>query len=390
MTIDWSKVTAADASENLELMRNGMPTNLYELYVLPSKAKIVHDNFITRIQQEKWGFLLVVGENRSGKSVYIKNLEKIARNLGFCVAHIEVNEKQIMARGVGPYFNQQIFNSTRFPDGEVFTYKLANNAAFRDKVHQILESHRADFEFYSPAMVAAIIAATGNNENTKRKAQAWLRGDALYIVDLRELEIYDRTARSILHIPTDKLIYFIKELISLFEVPALIITVDEIERAGLLSTVKGREILFMLRDLVNILVSDESQAAQRGIIRGIFLCFGISTFYLAYGGILEVDEVELRAKADREGRPQVQIGDVPRLSMLLKHSATMVDVEIEFNDLVAICDRIIGCYQRAKGVSLSMAARDLANLIRESTGSNLAGPNIQALINLLDKPPATT
>jgi hypothetical protein len=170
----------------------------------------------------------------------------------------------------------------------------------------------------------------------------------------------------------------------------LIITVDEIERAGLLSTVKGRETLFMLRDLVNILVSDESQAAQRGIIRGIFLCFGISTFYLAYGCILEVDEVELRAKADREGRPQVQIGDVPRLALLLKHSATMVDVEIEFDDLVAICDRVIGCYQKAKNTNLSVDTKDLANLIRESTGSTLAGPNIQALINLLDKTSTTT
>lgn len=385
MTIDWSKATVADASENLELMRSGMPTNLREIYVLPSKAKVVHDNFISRIRQEKWRFLLVAGENRSGKSVYIKNLENTARDLGFCVAHIEVNEKQIMARGVGPYFNQQTFSSMRFPDGEMFTYKLANNSTFRDKMRQVLESHRPDFEFYSPAIVAALLAETGDNGHLRRKARAWLRGEALYVVDLRELEIYDRTARSILHVPTDKLIYFIKELISFFEVPALIITVDEIERAGLLSAVKGRETLFMLRDLVNILVSDESQAAQRGIIRGVFLCFGISTFYLAYGGILEVDEVALRARADREGRPSVQIGDVPRLSLLLKHSATMVDVEIEFDDLVAICDRVIGCYQKAKGVNLSLDARDLTNLIRESTGSTLAGPNIQALINLLDK-----
>lgn len=384
MTIDWNRITTADASENLELMRNGMPTTLRELYVLPSKVKVVHDNFINRIHQEKWGFLLVGGENRSGKSVYIKNLESATRDLGFCIAHIEVNEKQIMTRGVGPYFNQQIFNSLRFADGEIFTYKLANNVTFSDKVHQVLESHRADFEFYSPALVAALLATTGDNDSSKSKAQAWLRGEALYVVDLRELEIYDRTARSILHIPTDKLIYFIKELISFFEVPALIITVDEIERAGLLSTVKGRETLFMLRDLVNILVSDESQAAQRGIIRGVFICFGISTFYLAYGGILEVDEVGLRARADREGRPQVQIGDVPRLSLLLKHSATLVDVEIEFSDLVDICERVIGCYGRAKGIALSLDAKIIAEQVRTATGSTLAGPNIQALLNLLD------
>lgn len=45
----------------------------------------------------------------------------------------------------------------------------------------------------------------------------------------------------------------------------------------------------------------------------------------------------------------MQIEAQARLALLLKQSATMVDVELAKADLTDIAERIIGCYSRATG-----------------------------------------
>jgi hypothetical protein len=287
--------------------------------------------------------------------------------------------------GVVPYFNQQLLQNLRLPDGETFWYKLQTNESFRSRVHQVIENGRVDFEFYSPALSSALYIATSGSDDHKTKlALSWLRGEDLYVTDLREIEIYDKTAKSILRLPTDKVIYSMKEIVARLGHQAMLITVDEIERVGILTAVKGRETLFILRDLINILVSEDSQPAKRGILQGLFLCFAISTFFLGYSGILEIESADLKARADREGRPKVQLGDVPRLANLLKHSATMVDIEVNMDDLKAIAERVIGCYQRATQKTVNITPEQLALEAYDSTGSLLAGPNIQRMIKILD------
>lgn len=383
--IDWATISRSKADENVELMRGAMPATLPELYVLPSRAATVHQNYENRLLQAKWGFVLVVGENRAGKSVYIRFLERKAIDLEYCVTHFEVNEEQISDLGVAPYFNLQFFQGLRLPDGENLGYKFQNDEAFRKKVRGIIDKRRVDFEFYSPALTNALLAAAdASNEERARLGRSWLRGEAKYVKELREMEIYDRAAKSISNLPTDKLVYFLKELVSELDAKGLLITVDEIERVGNLSPAKGRETLFMLRNLINVLVSEDSQPANRGILNGVFLCFAISTFFLGYSQIVEIDPGELSARADREGRPKVIINDVPRLANLLKHSATMVDVELSQGDLSSIAERVKGCYDRANGKRSQITPDDLANEAFRRTGGLLAGPNIQEMIRILD------
>ncbi|MEM4306074.1 MAG: hypothetical protein QXD61_08880 [Candidatus Caldarchaeum sp.] len=385
MLVDWSKIDITTAEEQLERMRNGMPTTLPELYVLPSRARTYHDNFVKRMEKRLWGFILVVGENRAGKSAYLKYVERCAIDLGLCTVHIEVDDKQIRQLGANAYFNKQFFSSLRlFPASETFSYKLQVNERFRDSVNQLIENRRTDFEFYSPALTNALYYATSSG-NYSERAWSWLRGEPQNVNVLRSLEIFDRNATSLLQVPTDKLIYFMKELMAGLDLPAILITVDEIERCGLLPPVKGRETLFMLRDLINIITSEESQPAKRGILNGVFLCFAISTFYLGYSGVIEVEGIDFRARADREGRPRVQIGDVPRLALLLRHSATRIDIELELQDLKEIAERVIGCYQRVTNRTVNINAEELARKAIDGTSSPLAGPNIQEMINILDR-----
>jgi hypothetical protein len=382
---DWNTIPIPVAEENLELMRNGMPTTLPQLYVLPSRARAVHENFINRLEKARWGFLLVVGENRAGKSAYLRYLQNRAIQLGYCLIHFEINETQITQMGVAPYFNQQLLNNLRLWDGETFWYKLQTNESFRARIRQVIENDRADFDFYSPPLTSAIYAVvSGSGDRKSKLAHSFLRGEDLYVSELREIEIYDRTARSLLRLPTDKVIYFLKELVTRLEHQAMLITVDEIERVGILTPTKGRETLFMLRDLINILTSEDSQAAKRGILQGVFLCFAISTFFLGYSGVIEVEGVDFKARADREGRPKVQLGDVPRLANLLKHSASMINVELNIDDLKAIAERVLGCYQRAKQKTINLTAEQLAHEAYHNTGSMLAGPCIQEMIRILD------
>jgi hypothetical protein len=166
--------------------------------------------------------------------------------------------------------------------------------------------------------------------------------------------------------------------------PGILILVDEIERAGSLPPAKGRETLFVLRNLINALVNEESQAGKRGILQGISLCFAISTFYLGFSQVVDVDAVQFKARTEREGRPKVLITDVPRLGMLLKQSAMMLDTEVEEADLREIALRIIGCYSRVKNCDIRMTPEALANQAMDNTGGPLAGPNVQQMVKILD------
>lgn len=384
--IDWNAIPKEKALENIELLRTGMPITLKELYVLPTRAKTVHENFMQRLSSKKWGFLLVTGENRAGKSAYIKHLHRIAMESDFCIAHFEINEDLIKSLGVAQYLNSQLFQRLRFPNGDTLWHKLNTDPTFQQRVHALMDERRRDFEFHSPALTSALYWSTQQAEEGKNKlANSWLRGESLYVSDMREIEIFDRSSKSLLNIPTDKLIYFLKELVSSPEYPGILITVDEIERVGTLSASKGRETLFWLRNLINALTSDESQPAKRGILDGIFLCFAVSTFYLGFTQVVDVDPIKFKARVDREGRPKVLITDVPRLALLLKFSATMVDVELEHNDLVDLAEKIVGCYNRAHGCSLSYDAGKLEEDSFNRTYTTLAGPNVQQIVHLLDE-----
>lgn len=388
VVIDWNSVPMERLRDNLELIRGGMPVSLPQLYVLPTRATTVHENFLKRLEGGKWGFILVMGENRAGKSAYLKHVQTVALQKDYCIVSIEVDEQRIKTVGTSKYFNDVFFNKLRFPDGELFAYKFGSNESFRNKVRQLLENRRTDFEFYSVALTNALLFSSNPADAGKMNiARAWLRGEPQYVADLRLIEIYDRTARSLLDVPTANLLYFMKELVSGLGFPGLLVLVDEIERVGSLSETKGRETLFVLRNLINALVSEESQAASRGILKGIFLCFAISTYYLGFSQVVEVDPVQFKARADREGRPKVLITDVPRLGLLLKQSATMVDVEVEEKDLREIAERIIGCYARAYGRVITKKPEELCNDAIERTGGNLAGPNVQQMVKILDDLP---
>lgn len=384
--IDWKSIPINRIEENLELMRGGMAVNLPELYVLPDRATAVHKNFVERLAGGKWGFLLVMGENRAGKSAYLKHLQALALHRDYCIVSIELDEERIRNLGVSKYFTESFFNKMRLPDGQLFSFKFNADDGFRGKIRKVLEENRADFEFYSVPLTNALLSAANGADSDKSKiAKAWLRGEPQYVADLRNIEIYDKTARSLLDVQTANLLYFMKELASLLGYSGILILVDEIERAGSLASAKGKETLFILRNLINALVSEESQAVKRGILNGIFLCFAISTYYLGFSQVIDVDPVEFKARADREGRPKVLITDVPRLGMLLKQSATQVDVEVAESDLQSIAERIIGCYSRVEGKGVSISPEELKNQAIERTGGTLAGPNVQQMVKILDQ-----
>ncbi len=363
-----------------------MAINLPELYVLPTRAEKVHENFVKRLDSNAWGFILVMGDNRAGKSAYLKHIQAIALTRDFAIVNVEVDEQKIKSLGTNRYFVDAIFNNLRFPDGEKFMHRFLTNEPFRKTLRSLLEKNRMDFEFYSYPLTSALLLATDPTEPEREGlAKAWLRGEPQYVKDLRTIEIYDKTARSVLDVPTASLIYFLKEMVSKLSYPGLLILVDEIERVGSLPEAKGRETLFVLRNLINALVSEESQPASRGILKGIFLCFAISTFYLGFSQVVNVDQAQFKARTEREGRPKVLITDVPRLGLLLKQSATLVDVEVGEKDLVAIAERIIGCHSRVKGHQKTpISPEGLASTTIERTGSLLAGPNVQQMLKVLD------
>jgi hypothetical protein len=373
--------------DNLELWRTGMRITLPHIYVLPSQAKIAHENFVDRLKRQKWGFILVRGENRAGKSAYIKFIENQANEEGYSIAHIEVNGTEITQYGPAPYLNLQLINNLRLPNGKLFRYEIETDEEFRTRLHTIIDSNFPSLEFWNPGLANAFLWATDNSDLVKRGlAKSWLRGENQYVTDLRTLQIYDRTMRSLLNVPTAKLLYFLRELCHYLGSKGFLSTVDEIEKVGEVTPVKGKESLSILRDLINILVNDDSLPTRRGIADGIFVVYAISTFFLGYSGIIEVEGVDFRGLADKYGKPKVSLGDVPRLhTVLTRNPSTIVTDFYNLDDIRKIADKVILCYSKAKNTSVSISPEDLAQKAYDRTGFFKAGENIQEMIKILDE-----
>jgi hypothetical protein len=374
------------AIENVELMRKGMRTTCPQLYVLPRKAERLHNAFVESMKARRWNFILVSGENGDGKSVYIKFLEHCADELGYPIVHIEIKDDQIAKYGPGPYFTLQIFNNLRLPDGELLSWKIRQDEKTRKKVHQILEKDLATFEFWSPALTSALLHVTDDsNEVLKKMSMSWLKGEPKYVTELREMEIYDRTMRSLLDVPTDRVLYLLKDLLNNLGYKGLIVSVDEIERIAHLSRSKSMPTLSVLRDIINILTSDNSMATKRGIPEGLFVVYAISTFYLGWSGVIECPGVDFAALANKYGIPKVTLMDVPRLGTVLKDSASKIDISFDSKeDLENLAEKIITCYGQAEKKSITIDPKELANESFNKTNTFLARANVMRMVKMLD------
>ncbi len=286
--------------ENVELLRKGMRTICPWLYVLPKKAEILHNTFVESMKAKRWNFILVSGDNGDGKSVYIKYLEHIADELGYPIAHIEIKDDQIAQYGPAPYFTLQIFNNLRLPDGDLLSWKIQQDERTRKKIHGILEKDLATFEFWNSALTSALLHMTDDdNEELRKMSVSWLKGEPKSIKELRELGIHDKTMKSLLNVPTDRTLYLLKDLLNNLEYHGLIVSIDEIERVADLNRPKSIPTLSVLRDIINILTSHDSMPTKRGITEGLFVVYGISTFFLGYSGVIERSGVDFAAQADK-------------------------------------------------------------------------------------------
>lgn len=385
MTIEWNSITRDEADNQLNFLAQGMRTTLPELYVLPQAAAIPHEDFVRRMTERKWGFVLVAGENGAGKSVYIRYVEHIANREGYTIVHVEVNEQQMKQYGPAGYFNRQIVENMRLPDGEMFMFKLQTNGSFRRQIASQLEKDLVTFEFFSPALTQALLAVARDENAERPYGLSWLRGEPKSVVQLRALGIYDRTMKSLLNVPTDRVLFFMKELCGRLGHKGVLVSVDEIERIGDIGGVKGKESLSVLRDLINILTSEDSMPTRRGIPAGTFVCYAISTFFLGYSGIIEVDGVDFRGQADRYRKPKVTLDDIPRLSSVLKNSAATVAVDFDsLEDLTRVAELVQGCYERAHDCRIDAEPAELARAAYDATSTHLARTNIQEIIRQLD------
>lgn len=373
--------------ENVELMRKGMRTTCPWLYVLPKKAEKIHNTFVESMKTKRWNFILVSGYNGDGKSVYIKYLEHIADEMGYPIAHIEINERQIAQYGPAPYFTLQIFNNLRLPDGVVLSWKIQQDEKTRKKVHGILEKDLASFEFWSPAMTSALLHVTNDsNEELKKMSLSWLKGEPKYATELREMGIYDKTMKSLLNVPTDRALYLLKDLLNNLEYHGLIVSVDEIEKVADLNRPKSIPTLSVLRDIINILTSHDAMPTKRGITQGLFVVYAISTFFLAYSGVIERSGVDFAAQADKFGRPKVTLMDLPRLGNVLKESASEIDISFDSpTDLENLAEKVITCYEQAMKKTISIKPKDLADESYNKTSGYLARDNVKAMLKTLDK-----
>jgi len=379
----------ASARKNIRYLRIGARTTCPNLYVLPKDAKTVHKEFVDSLKVGDWGFILVRGENGAGKSVYIRYLEHIANQNDYAISHIEIDPKLVRQYGPASYFTLQMLESVRLPDGQMMLYKIGRDEEFRRKLHRILERHFADFEYYSPALTQALLLATDDskeNKKLRKMALSWLKGEPKYVSELREMEILDRSMKSVLNVPTNKMLYLIKDLLQYLDSKGLLVSVDEIEKAGELPYRKGRDTLSLIRDFINILTSEDSLPIKRGAMKGLFICYAISTFYLGYSGVIEVEGIDFRAQADQYGRPKVTIQEVPRLSTMLRESGSMVSADFsDISDIKRIAQKIIPCYARATGKSISMEADSLAKEAFNRTNEYLARSNVMTMVKYLDK-----
>ncbi len=372
--------------ENVELMRKGMRTTCPWLYVLPKKAEVIHNTFVESMKAKRWNFVLVSGDNGDGKSVYIKYLEYVADEMGYPIVHIEIKDDQIAQYGPGPYFTLQIFNNLRLPDGEVLSWKILQDEKTRKKVHQILEKDLATFEFWSPALTSALLHITDDsNEILKKTALSWLKGESKYTTELKELGIYDRTMRSLLNVPTDRALYLLKDLLNNLGYHGLIVSVDEIERVGDLNRSKSMPTLSVLRDIINILTSHDAMPTKRGITQGLFVVYGISTFFLGYSGVIERSGVDFAAQADRSSRPKVTLMDVPRLGTILKDSASQIDISFDsITDLENLAEKITICYGQAMKKTIAIDTKKLAKEAFDKKNTFLARANVMTMVKALD------
>lgn len=389
MTKPCASCLKDEARRNIQLLRVGQRTTCPELYALPKGAEVVHQEFIDNLKSGDWGFILVRGDNGAGKSVYIKFLEHFANLFGYAISHIEVDSEQIKLYGAPKYFSYQMFNTIRLPDGEIMSYKILRDENFRDKVHKVIEKNFADFEFYSPALAQVLLKATdGASENREHRTMAtsWLKAEPKYVAELREIGVYDKNMKSILDVPTNKMLYSMKDLIQRLGHKGLLVSIDEIEKAGELPVIKGRETLSVIRDLINILTSEDSLPLQRGNMKGLFIAYAISTFYLGYSGVLKVAGMDFNAAADQYGVPRVTIQEMPRLSTMLKDSGSMVSADFSSSDdLKAIAEKIIDCYGHANSKNIAMTSENLAKEAFQNTNEFLARANVKAMVKILEK-----
>jgi len=378
----------ATARTNVGLLKIGQRTTCPELYVLPKGTEAVHNDFVDSLKTGDWGFVLVRGENGAGKSVYIRYLEHVANANDYAISHIEIDDKQIWQYGPVGYFTLQMLQSVRMPDGEIMLYKIGRDEQFRRKLHKVIENHFVDFDYYNPALTQALLLATDDsvqNDELRKRAMSWLKGEPKYVAEMREMDILDRSMKSVLNVPTNRMLYLIKDLIQYLGCKGLLVSVDEIEKVGELPPVKGRETLSVIRDLINILTSEESLPIKRGAMRGLFICYAISTFYLGYSGVIQLKGVDFKAQADQYGTPRVTIQEVPRLSTMLQESGSMVSADFAgIEDLKRIAQKIILCYSRAKMQKISLNQEELAKEAFKRTNRFLARPNVMTMVRHLE------
>jgi hypothetical protein len=200
------------------------------------------------------------------------------------------------------------------------------------------------------------------------------------------MEVTDKTMKSILNVPTDKMLYLIKDMLAYLDLKGLLVSVDEIEKAGDLSRLKGRETLSTVRDLINILTSDESLPTKRGAMKGLFICYAISTYFLGWSGVFADEDIDFKALAERYGKPNISIQEVPRLATMLMDSGATVPVDFgSLRDLELIASPIIEHYQKAFNSQVQMSAKELASKSFERTNKFLARPNVMAMTKILDE-----
>lgn len=376
--------------ENIRLMRIGQRTTCPWLYAFPSKAETVHDAFVKSMDTKEWNFILVSGDNGDGKSVYVNYLEYIGDEKNYPIVHVEVKDDQIAQYGPAPYFTLRVFNSLRLPDGEMLSWKIQQEEKMRKKVHGILEKDLVTFEFWSPALTSALLHATDDsNETLKKMSLSWLRGEPKYVTELREMGIYDRTMKSLLNVPTDRVLYLLKDLLNNLEYPGLIVSVDEIERTAAseskLTRLRAKETLYVLRDIINILISRDSLPTKRGITQGLFVVYAISTFYLGYSGVAPRMDIDFAAMADKIGRPKVTLMDVPRLGTVLRDSASQIDISFDsMADLEKLAEKIIACYGQTMKKTIEINPKELAKSSFNKTNTFLARANVMTMMKILD------
>lgn len=290
-------------------------------------------------------------------------------------------------RNMGRVLTLQIFNNLRLPDETLLSWKIQQDEKTRKKVHKILERDLATFEFWSPPLTSALLYLTDDsNDQLRKMALSWLKGEPKYVTELRELGIYDKTMKSLLNVPTDRVLYLLKDLLNSLGHNGLIVSIDEIERVADLNRPKSIPTLSVLRDIINILTSHDAMPQKRGITQGLFVVYAISTFFLGYSGVIERSGVDFAAQADKYSRPKITLMDVPRLGTVLKDSASQIDISFDsMTDLENLAVKIVACYNQAVKKEIKIDPKELAKESFDKTSKFLARTNIMTMTNLLDK-----